>query len=58
MSADDKDALSFLATGWDAGYDAAVALMEAGMFRLVAQGPKGLAGMSRPKNPYRVEATR
>lgn len=56
MTTETDSALDLLAQGWDAGYDAAVNVVEAGIFRLAAQGPSGLAGMKRPVNPYRRES--
>lgn len=50
----EKDALALLAQGWDAGYDAATTLMEAAIYRLAVEGKKGLEGMKRPDNPYRL----
>ena len=45
-----------LADAWDHGYDAALLVAEAGLFRILAQGEKGLAGIGRAANPYRVTA--
>ena len=48
----EKDALALLAQGWEAGYDAAVTVMEAAIFRLATEGKRGLKGIKRPANPY------